>query len=80
MIALVLLSLIGPFLAAGRLRAGTSLFSVLAFVSMIAPVATTSYDARYAIPLFALFGTSAALGAYAIWTTFASWSTRVTAH
>jgi len=80
MIALVLLSLIGPFLATGRLRAGTSLFSVLAFVSMIAPVATTSYDARYAIPLFALFGASAALGAYAIWTTFASWSTRVTAH
>jgi hypothetical protein len=70
MIALVLVSLVGPFLATGRLRAGVSLFSGAAFISMITPVATIFFDARLAIPTFGLLGASAALGGCVVWTTF----------
>lgn len=79
MIALVLLSLLGPFLATGRVRAGVSLFTVVALASMVAPVAAATYDARYAIPLFGLFGASASLGACATWASCATLLARVRA-
>ena len=64
---LLLLALAGPFAARGRVRAGSTLFTLVALGLLVAPVATTSYDARLAIPSFGVLGAAAALGGSAIW-------------
>jgi hypothetical protein len=66
MIVLVVLSLVAPFVASGRLRAGTSLFSAVAFISLITPVATIFFDTRLGIPAYGVLGAAAALGGYGI--------------
>ncbi len=64
---LLLLALAGPFAARGRIRAGSTLFTLVGLELLVAPVATVSYDARLAIPSFGVLGAAAALGGYALW-------------
>jgi len=64
MVILLALCLTGPWLVAGRARAGTTLFAATALVLLFFPILTTGYDYRYTIPAF---GPLLAAGALASW-------------
>ena len=62
-VGLALLSLLGVALARGVERRTAAVVFALAWVSLIAPVATVWWDARLAIPGIQLLAASAAIGA-----------------
>jgi hypothetical protein len=65
-VLLVLLGVAGLGLARGEPRRGAWLFAAVALVSIIGPVATLFYDARYAIPAFGPLAAAAAVGGWAV--------------
>ena len=67
MLILLALCVTGPWLALGRARAGTALFSVTALVLLFLPIFTKGYDYRFVIPAF---GPLLAAGALASWGLF----------
>ena len=64
--ALVVLSLLGLFAARGRLAAAQWLVTLSALALLVFPVATTTYNQRYAIPTIALFAIAAALAVHSL--------------
>lgn len=63
---LMLLSVIGPFVARGRLRSAALLFALVTWICLIAPVATHWWDARLTVPTLGPLAASAALGGWAL--------------
>ncbi len=61
-----LLSIVGVFFAQGAVRRVILLFGLLALYLYVAPVALSSYDARYGVPAAMMLSVSAALGGWAI--------------
>jgi hypothetical protein len=59
---LALLSLLSPLLARPRERRAALLFAVVAWVALVAPVATLFWAARYAVPGFGPLAASAGIG------------------
>jgi len=72
-VLLALLMLAGPLLGRPRVRATAMLFSALAIVSLVVPVATHFFDARTSVPAFGLLGCAAATGAWALVQRAAGW-------
>jgi hypothetical protein len=66
-VILALLSLASPFLTRGRRRRAAILFAVVAWVSLILPVATLWWSARYAVPAFGPLAASAGMGGAGLW-------------
>jgi len=64
MVLLALLSLAGPLLTRGRARSAALLFTVTAWVLLVAPVAALQFSARTAVPGFGALGAAAAIGAW----------------
>src|SRR4051794_24051118 len=63
-ILLAILSLLSPLLARGSARRAAFLFAAVAWTSLIAPVATLFWAARYAVPGFGPLAASAGIGAW----------------
>jgi hypothetical protein len=66
-IMLALLSLLSPLLSRGRRRSAALLFVLVTWVTLITPVATLWWSARYAVPGFGPLAASAAIGGWALW-------------
>lgn len=64
--ALVVLSLIGMWVASGRVRLGIFMFGATALLLYLVPVATLSYEVRYGIPPLPLIVLSGTLGLAAL--------------
>lgn len=60
------LTIVGLFLARGRLRSVQALFAVTAFLLYLGPAASISYDVRYGVPPQGALAAAAALGTWAI--------------
>jgi hypothetical protein len=65
MMALALLSLAGPFVARGRVRAGALLFTLSGWALLVAPVMSLQFASRTAVPGFGAMGAAAAAGGWA---------------
>jgi hypothetical protein len=66
MLALLALCLVGPWLLAGRARAGMILFAVSALALLFFPLLTYGYEYRYVIPAFGPLLAAGALGAWGV--------------
>jgi hypothetical protein len=66
-VVLVLLALAAPFLARGRCEhVGAAFLTVSAAGSLVLPVASYYYDARFAVPAFGVLAAAAGVGAYGV--------------
>jgi len=63
---LLALCLAGPWLLAGRARAGMMLFAATALVLLFFPIFTKGYDYRYVVPAFAPLLAAGALAAWGL--------------
>jgi hypothetical protein len=66
-VLLAFLSLASPFLTRGRERRAAILFALVAWASLILPVATLWWSARYAVPAFGPLAASAGIGGWGLW-------------
>jgi hypothetical protein len=66
MLLLLALCLTGPWLVAGRARAGTALFALTSLSLLFVPILTSGYDYRYVIPAFAPLLAAGALGMWGL--------------
>jgi hypothetical protein len=66
-VLLALLSLASPLLTRGRERRAAILFALVAWASLILPVATLWWSARYAVPAFGPLAASAGIGGWGLW-------------
>jgi len=64
--AFSVLTIIGLFLARGRLWQVLALFATTAFLLYLGPVMTISYDVRYGVPPQSLLAAAGALGVWSI--------------
>jgi hypothetical protein len=67
-VGLLLLALIGPFVARGSVRAGSALFAIVTLELLLMPITFAVYDARLAVPAFGVLAAGAALGGWSLWT------------
>ncbi len=75
----MLLALLAPLLASdARKRVGTLLFTGMAALLVLTPVATLYYDARFSIPAFGVIAGAAALGAWQLGARWQAWRARRT--
>lgn len=66
MAAAIVLSLVGLVVLRGRPRSGASLFVATAFLLLVFPILSKSYDYRFVIPAFSPLAAAAALGAWGL--------------
>ena len=67
MVILALLALAAPFLARGRReRVGATFLTVTAAGSLVLPVASYYYDARFAVPAFGVLAAAAGVGGFGL--------------
>jgi hypothetical protein len=66
-VGLLVLTLIGPFVARGGRRAGSALFAIVAVELIVVPIAVSTYDPRYSTAAFGMLGAGAALGGWSLW-------------
>jgi 4-amino-4-deoxy-L-arabinose transferase-like glycosyltransferase len=66
-VLLALLSLASLLLTRGRDRRAAVLFALVAWSSLVAPVATLWWSARYAVPAFGPLAASAGIGGWGVW-------------
>lgn len=72
LVLLLLAAIVGPLFLASRVRWAAIFFTLTALCSITFAVAGNGYDARFAYPTFGPLAAGAALGAWGIWSFFAS--------
>jgi hypothetical protein len=65
-VVLALLSLSGPLVLRGRMRAAAALLALTAWALLVVPVATLEFSARSAVPGFGVLAGAAALGGWGL--------------